>query len=329
MSDFCFSTELSRLFSSECFREATTDELRVLLALISENRKITDADAISTLSGVSRARVLSAITLFREAGVIRELDAFAEIADEYSNNEKPRDSAVRVARDIRDEGLAELIEECAKTMKRASLSAEEVKAIHSLYADKALSAEYIVTLAAYLEAKQKNGEPLPVRKLVREGEKLASRGVETLEELELYLDRQSKTSSEEWEFRRLVGIYKRNLSSDELRFVKRWWGEFGFSAAIVGEAFNIATKNTNDAVSLPYMDTVLEAWHRLGCTTVEECREASEKYREELRERKTESTKPARKKADAAAEVPKYSTFNSEDALMNALLRSYGDKDDK
>ena len=195
--------------------------------------------------------------------------------------------------------------------------------------DKSLSAEYIVTLTAYLQSKQKNGTSLTVRKLVREGEKLKERGIETLEELEIYLEKLSKTSSDEWEFRRLIGIYKRNLSADELRFVERWWREFGFSSAIVGEAFNIATKQTNDAVSLPYMDTVLEAWHKLGCKTVEDCKRASEEYREELRSKKDESEKGSRKKKDDTREVPKYSNFNSEDALMNALFRSYGDKDDK
>ena len=329
MSDFCFSTELTRLFASDCFRDATADELKVLLAIVSENRKITDADRISELSGVSRARVLSAVTLWREAGVISELDAFAEIADEYSGAKCGRDGSLTVARDIRDEGLMELIEECAATMKRPTLSAEEVKEIHSLYAEKSLSAEYIVTLAAYLQSKQKNGDPLPIRKLIREGERLAGRGIETLEELELYLEKQSKTSSEEWEFRRLIGIYKRNLSEEELKFVGRWWGEFGFSSAIVGEAFNMATKQTNDAVSLPYMDKILEAWHTAGCTTVEECKRASESYRSELRSKNEEENKSPKNKKESTREVPKYSNFNSEDALMNALLRSYGDKDGK
>ncbi len=327
MSDFCFSTELSRLFSSDSFRDATKEELRVLLAVLSLDRRITSVEELSELSGASRTRVLSSLTLWREAGVIRELDAYAELADEYSRP-TPEDGSQRVAKDIRDEGLGELIEECAKTMKRASFSAEEIKEIHRLYMEKSLTAEYIVTLAAYLQSKQKNGESLTPRKLAKEGERLVDKGVETLEELELYLDRRSKMTSDEWEFRRLIGIYKRNLSDIEQEYVKRWWGEFGFSSAIIGEAYSLATKETNDAVSLPYMNTVLESWHRAGCKTVEECIAKSERHRAELHSKDGRGDAKPRARKESTAEVPKYSNFDSEDALMNALIRSYGENND-
>ena len=315
------------LFSTECFHDATKDELKVLLALLSENRKITNEERLSELSGVSRARVLSALTLWREAGVITELDAYAELSDEYSRP-KAKDSAITVARDIRDEGLGELIEECAKTMKRTSLSAEEIKEIHGLYMDKSLTAEYIVTLAAYLQSTQKNGERLTARKLAKEGENLVAKGIETLEELELYLDRKSKITKDEWEFRRLIGIYKRNLSDAEHEYVKRWWGEFGFSSAIVGEAYNRATKESNDAVSLSYMNTILENWHNAGCKTVAECIKESERHITESWDKGTKGEGRPGTRKEKNADVPKYSNFNSEDALMSALIRSYGQKDD-
>ena len=325
MSDLCFSAKLEGLFVSDCFRDATADELKVLLAVLALERRITGVDELSSLSGVSRARVLSAITLWREAGVIRELDAFAELTDEYSKP-KAEDTAKTVAMDIRDEGLRELIEECAKTMRREAFSAQEIKAIHSLYMEKSLSAEYIVTLAAYLMAKQKNGE-LTVRKLAKEGEKLADKGIETLEELEIYFDRNIKVTSEEWEFRRLVGIYKRNLSDTEQEYVRRWWREFGFSSAIIGEAFNLATRDTSNAVSLPYMNAILDSWHKAGCKTVSDCIKESECHRDELRDKKPEKNSKPRAKKEKTADIPKYSTFNVEDALQKALERSYGKKD--
>ena len=46
-------------------------------------------------------------------------------------------------------------------------------------------------------------------------------------------------------------------------------------------------------------------------------------------ESKKNSTASQSKKKKTEAETPKYTDFNSEDALMRALERSYGDSDTK
>lgn len=319
-----YRTDLGALMSSESFSEASREELRTLLALLANCGKA-DTDALVKLADVSRPRLASALALWENSGVITAEDSSSvmrmhdEFEEKIIGESFMEEGSAEVAVNIRDEGLGELIEECSRLMHRPSLSTQEIKWLCATVTQLGLTPEYVLTLAAHIADKAK----LTVPALKNKAERLMNMGIDTLEELERYITDRADECSEEWEFRHLLGIYNRNLTKYEKTMFRRWGKELGYSVNIVGEAYDICVANTGK-LNLAYMNKLLTKWHEAGCKTVEECRA---KIDSERAEKRSEASAHKKKSAHSESETPKYADFDTEDALMRALQRSYGGTD--
>ena len=99
-------------------------------------------------------------------------------------------------------------------------------------------------------------------------------------------------SGAEWEFKRLLGIYNRNLSKRERELINKWYYDFGFSDEIIGEAYDIMTMKDPSKISLPYMDKVLSHWNAEGCRTLDECKRLSEREKAAMEAEKAAAKPP-------------------------------------
>ena len=319
-----FNVNLRGITSLECFKEASKDEMKVLVALASLGAESTTAEEIAESIDVSKARVAAAIALFEESGVIEKSEAgiYAEVEYEFEpkKSESNRDSKIEVANSIRDNDLYEMNVELENIFEK-TLEVREIERLTSLYTKKGLSIPYILTLTAYLKD---TSQVLSVEKVVREATKLIDKGVNTLEELEIYIKEKSEEVAGEMEMRHLLGIRGRTLTKTEREFFKKWMHEYGYSITIIGEAYDI-TVNATGGKSVSYMDKILTTWHEAGCTTLEECRAKVMMRKQENAKNVKNSGQKSKKSIEA--ETPKYTDFNSEDALLRALERSYGESD--
>ena len=315
------------LLSSPELIEASVGELRVLLTLVANGTL--GIEKISEITGLSSARVKSAIVLFEDAGILTRRDAHAMPATEQTVTEHFEErirlgevhevTASDCAKNIRDNSLASLLSECAALMGKAALSTEEAKMISATYTQLALSEDYIIILAAYIA--EKKGKLTAVR-LSGEAEKLVKRGVDTAEALEKYIaDKESETGAV-CEFKRLCGIYNRNLSKKETELVNRWYYEFGYGEDIIGEAYDVTVMNTGK-LSLAYMDKLITRWHETDCKTLEDCKRVSASEKPEKKE--AEEKKAAPRMPKTPKTTPRYGNFDVDDAFKKALMRSYGD----
>ena len=301
---------------SASFGEASREELRVLVALM-ESAVPLSVEEISLLASVSPARAKGAVAFWCAEEIFVECDG---VTDEFEDKVRPGEidevPAARVAVSIREEGLADLIEECAEIMGKPALTTEDVKNLTALVTQYALSTDYIATLAAYLASKHK----LTAVRLRDRAISLVGKGIDNTEALEVYIKDREKQSSSELEFRRLLGIYNRSTTEAERRLFNKWADEFGYSTSVVGEAYSICVVNKG-SLSVAYMDKVLTNWHEAGCKTVEECRAfaASQKASEK---EKPGSSEP-RKRSKSEPEKPRYGDFDINDAFKAALERSY------
>lgn len=322
MTEYTFKAKLEGITELECFKEASKDELKILVAILSKSNEAVTARELSESLGISVARVKSCITLFRECGVLTECDekplADVEYEFEPRKKDKTKDSSLKVARSIRENDLYEMNREL-ETLFEKTLETREIERLTSLYTKKGLSPEYILTLTAFLKDRR---QTLTVESIVREASKLISQDVDTLEELEIYVKEKSSEVAGEMEMRRLFGIYGRTLTKTERDFFKKWMHEYGYSANIIGEAYDVSVAAINK-LSLSYIDSILTEWHTAECKTVEECR-ARVNIRKANTAKNVNNTSQKPKKT-ATVETPKYADFNSEDALLRALERSYGD----
>ncbi len=324
-----FRINLDGLADKECFQEASREELRILLSLLSLEGKIVSENDLARVAGVSAARCRATLVLWEESGVITEADGetvIDEFKERRSTDERYNKPATEVARSVRDGEMAEFIAECARLMGRPTLNPEEIKDLEYLLTDRGVSEEFLLILIAHLCERKKTVTP---RIVMTEVEKLAKKNIDTTEELEAYIAKLEKTTNEEWEFRRKFELY-RPLSETELAYVKKWMGDFGYDIDIVFAAYGAATKTVSPNVPFSRMDKILTAWHEAGCKTVSECLSKGEEYRgSKYKKGNAESlasvgTKPTAKRENSA----KFNDFDTEDALMAALKRSYGEPTD-
>ena len=311
------------VIGAPAFTEASKEELRVLLALVQLDGEVDSTEALAEAVMISPARCKAALAFWEESGIISPDDGRPTITEEFEERlvrgEIDVVPAVKVAKSIRDEELAGTIEECAKMMNKACLSNEEVKGIVALHTQYSLSSEYIATLAAHLSSK---GD-LTVRKLCNEAIHLSEKGCSDFDSLEAHLKYMEEASGAEWEFRRVLGIYGRNLSQSERKYFKKWAEEFGYSVSIVSEAYDIAVLNTKSGRGdLRYMDSVLTSWHEAGCRTVNECLAMVESERAKRTADKAASE--PKKKSKSTPETPRYGNFDINEAFNNAVARSFG-----
>ena len=312
------------VLGAQGFTSASAEELRVLLAIIATGGEVTDAEGLASLSGVSKPRALAALALWEGEGVITKVDADApnvteEFPERLLKNEITERTSLKVAEDIRRGSLSTMLTELTEMMSEVTLPTQDIKRITALYSEYSLTEEYILTLAAYLKSAGK----LTVTRLVNEAIKLSSKSIDTLEALEGYVSEKTKETGDEWEIRRILGIYG-TISPAEREMFKKWTVEFGYGAPVITVAFNIS-RMRNVKAPLPYMDKLLSDWHAAGLKTKEDCEASAEAHSKQNEAQRA----PAARRRRMEAPTPKYGNFNAEDAFKKALSRSYGETDDK
>ena len=308
---------------SPSFKEASVQELRALIALM-ESGSLTLSE-ICERAMISESRCRSAVALWEAEGLLTthpcnesgENTTYINIIDDpssYAKRDTNEISAIETAELIRDENLAMLIEECTVLMGKATLATRDVKFITELYCDLSLSPEYLIALAAYLKDKGK----LTGANLKYEAQRLVEKDINTVEELDRYIKNAEKSNGEEWEIRRIIGIYNRNLTDTERETFRRWTEEYCYSTEIISLAFDKTVAGTGGNVSLPYMDKILSGWHEAGCKTVSDCKAHSEATKPEKGEKRKRVSK-------SEAPKPRYGDFDTDEALRAALARSFTD----
>ena len=238
-----YSVNILNLSEKDSFQDASKEELRVLLAIISAGGRFEDSDHLARLAKTSRARAAASLAFWEDAKVITEgkaeIAAETTVKAEYENDEIPEQSAKEVAKEIKDKGLASLLSECALLMGKPMLSSAETKKIVNVYSQYALNEEYIITLAAFLNEQNK----LTAVRLANDAERLAKKGIDCVEELEIYIAKKARTTDSDWQYKHFFAIFDRPLSDDESERAERWFSTYGYSEEIVGLAYSITTKN--------------------------------------------------------------------------------------
>ncbi len=312
-----------KLTEKQAFLDASREELRVLLAVIEDESRAKDVDFLARVCNISKARARAALVFWQEEGVLLNKRATATITEEFeerlNRGEIREEPGKEVAKSIRDSSLVDMINECAAVMKRSAFNTREVKDLTALHEQYALSAEFIVMLAAHLA---ENGK-LTVTKLVNKAIQLSEREIDTPQALEKYIVETTGDNEAERSFRAIFGIYDRALSKTEKECFRKWSRDYCYYNDVVGEAYDIAVSSVSRGY-VAYADKILSRWYDTGCRTLAECRQ---RYEADGAERKAQKVEKRPRKTAPPKE--RYGNFDVEDAFQRALDRSFGKKDDK
>ena len=350
------------LGKTDALKDASPDELRVLLCLIEEGRVAENGiGALARAAGCPQARAKSAISYWREVGILREEEntlptasvitspamAAAEAAADEEERAERRMRPLRSLRAasplertaaenaaiIEEKDLAAFIEACEQTAGR-QFNPSEINALLDIEEEFPFSHEYLLTLISYTCRRARKFSFGYLRKVAVS---MMENDCLTPEALNAHLAAEERFASEEWKLRRLLGIGDRKLGSRERTAFVRWTGELAYGEEIVGIAYDITVNQTGKA-SIPYMDKLLTRFHMAGCRTVADVEEFLEKDRAEHDARRlsrhTGTGKGAKTEKDHSfrtgvtkddPSATRGTSFDTQDYLCAALRRSYGD----
>ena len=314
MSKFIYKFNTGSLIPRDVWGEASADELRLLTFLMTGADGYTEEEIASACS-LSAARTKSALALWREDGIITKVESKAKAEPREARAPKVTlefgESAVRlgtdemssgeVAKAIRDHSLKELCDDIALMMSKPMLNQMECMQIASLIEQYSVSKEYILMLAAHLlEDCEKKNKRFTTRLLANRVTTLIEKNIDTIEALEVYVERTMKESAAFGEYRRTLGIWDRALTKSERAAFETWIDVYGYGTEIVGAAYDITISNTNK-YNLKYLSSILAAWHEAGVKTLGDVDDYLEKHKTESAA--TAPAKTKKKSGKAIADV--------------------------
>lgn len=315
---------------TEAFLNASAEELRVLLLLVSAKEPLSaeELTALAHLESLGDAK--DALAFWRGAGLVKtatlKKDATAPVEEKKEKDEKPERAPVRSADALPDYtgrelsaliekgNLASFIEACQQIYGKV-LSSTDIGILVGLNEELHLSCEYICLLLEYYGEKAKK----PMRYVEKVAFSLFDAGVTSFELLEHHIEKHRLMRTREGALRKLFGMGERALTAKEEAAFTRWCTEYVYDDALIGLAYDLTVGATGKA-SVSYADKIITRWNTAGCKTVADATALLEKEKAEKADKKP--SKGAKEK-----EKDEMRSFDVDDFFAHALDRSYGKKD--
>lgn len=200
----------------------------------------------------------------------------------------------------RNPSFTSLLDSCQMILGKVFNTAEATIII-GMVDHLSLSPEYIMLLFAHAKNMGKDS----IRYIEKMALSLFDRGILTYAELIEEVSAKEAAAEMENYVRKLFGLGRRALIDSEREMIDRWTNEFKMSREMIAKAYEITVSKTNEA-SFPYMNAIIENWHKAGYGTVDEVLSAEEAY-----------------KRDKEAKDASRSSFTTDEFYEAALKRSY------
>ena len=204
-----------------------------------------------------------------------ESEAKAEIPEEKPEPPKlPDRSLVDLTKLKGDEDFQELVF-CVQTYTEKIFTPTDTEKLAYLYDVVGMSKDLLEYIAEVSVQKGKKS----INYIERVALSFHEKGITTVEEAK---EDNVKYFNENKAVLKAFGIYDRVLAPVELRFVKKWFDEYGFSTEIVVEAISRTVLNTSSQ-SFSYADGILTRWHNENVRTLSDIKAQDEKHDEKVK----------------------------------------------
>jgi len=260
---------------------ASAEQLRVLIALASENGKT--AEGLCSAADVSEDRLAEALLFWEKAGVItlRSRPAPAKREDPYADTVTPSYTGEDMVRIAGSSDVGELIDVCSAILGK-TFTPTESEAVFYLYDGLRLDFEYIVRLCKYCHD---IGKP-SLRYMKKTAISLYDGGTVTVGALEAFIEKEEKKSDMEYKIRALYGIGERALTPTEKQYLSRWVIDWDLPYEVI-ELGYYQMMASIPSPKMSYENSILNTWVTAGCRTkadVENYLPESKKKREKKKQ---------------------------------------------
>ena len=262
---------------------ASAEQLRVLIALASENGKT--AEGLCSAADVSEDRLAEAILFWEKAGVIALRSELPHIRkDAYEDAVTPSYTGADMLR-ISDSGdIRELIDVCAAILEK-TFTPTETESIFYLYDGLRLDFEYIVRLCKYCHD---IGKP-SIRYLKKAAISLYDGGTVTVGALEAFIEKEERKSDMEYKIRLLYGMGERTLTPKERQCISRWVIDWNFPYEVIELGYD-QMMEAIPAPKMSYENTILLTWFNEGLRTKEDVENYLPKAKKKHEKKKQQET---------------------------------------
>lgn len=306
---------------------ATREELAVLLAVCAAEEF--DVPALAAKLNITESMLISAVSTWTHRGVIsvvestegakgKSLSSFEEPqipqstpvsggvrrVSAISSTVLPHYSTEETAAYLEaNPSFANLLDSCQMILGKVFNTAEATIII-GMADHLSLSHEYIMLLFAHAKNMGKDS----VRYIEKMALSLFDKGILTYPALIEEVSAKEAAAEMASYIRKLFGLGRRALIQSEKDMIDRWTNEYGMNKDMLRKAYEITVEKTGEA-GFPYMNAVIENWHKAGHTSLRDVEAAEEAYRRD-KEAKNQG---------------KPSSFDTDEFFEAALKRSYED----
>lgn len=235
-------------------RYKTADSAALKAALFFVAHKSASLSLLCNELSFSEDTAARVIDFWKNAGLIAEADA----QKAYTVETMARSSLVNPE-------IAILFKEAQRIIGRPTSHSENL-ALAELYDSDRLSLEFILFVLEFSRGQSKAGSEISTaRKTARQWSKA---GITTLSDAENHVTELERRERQVSEVAAILGTDPSSLSASNRRTINGWYDKLGYNAAFVSEVLR-----QRGNASIPYINSVLTAWHQKKYTTIRQTRE--------------------------------------------------------
>lgn len=322
--------------------EATLDEMKILSVILASGGNVS-ATEIAEETDIAVQDVENAIAFWRGAGIItlktsdgRTKGSETEKSDTPSvgsqgneganketdsvgsdslrspaakkallSAEMPKYSGEEISALLSKDGgrLKNTVDECQQLIGHI-FNPNETETVVGICDWLGVDSDFLITLTAYCTRKKPGCN---VRYVQKTAVTLVNSGIDSIEQLDLYLKEMELYDGLAGKLRSWLGIGSRAFTKKENAAINHWLKDLGYGEELVKYAYDLTVEHKL-SFNFDYANGILENWYKDGVKTVEDAEKREEEFKNGKKNEK---------------EKPKESSFDTDEFFNLALKRSY------
>jgi len=250
-------------------KDATGDQLKILLFLIRNEDKKLDMDYISEATGISPAGLEEAIDYWVKNGVLQKRGFTLSLATPSSDTGLPKYSTETVALRCENDAKWQTLRFNAERILGKLLNENDINTLFSIYDYLGMPDTVIGVMLEYCAEEGKTN----MKYIEKTAVSWWNEQIVTLSAADKKVETLRRAKQLESKIKSALGIFDRNLTTKEKGFIDTWTNTFGYGLNEIVYAYEQSADNTGK-LSFPYMNKVLETAYKNGLKTAEEMADA-------------------------------------------------------